>query len=151
MKFIFALLVACLAIASVSANFDVCGPHQCEIGHSCVCDNGQYRCVYYCGDVIVTQKVVSRWSDNNGQQPYTQVEVTIRNASHKNVKNVVLGTQNMNLKDNNAIWSITRLSNGNLVLPTYVTKLSPGQTHTFGYINKGNNPANIYVKYVDLF
>eukprot|EP01132_Coremiostelium_polycephalum_P009199 gene9199-11274_t len=98
--------------------------------------------------VSLSQKVINRWADNNGQLPYVQVEVTLKNVGHSNVNTVVIDTDHtLNLKDGNAIWNISILGNGDLSLPAYGAPLSPGETFTFGYINKGNNAANLRIRY----
>ncbi|KAF2075061.1 hypothetical protein CYY_003628 [Polysphondylium violaceum] len=150
MKFFVALLFALIAISvsSTAAHDFQCGVYRCPDMHACVCDAGVFRCVYRCDEVIITQTVTRRWADNNGQLPYAQVEVSVKNVGHRMVKDVTIGTVGMNLKDNNAIWGISTQGN-DIHLPSYVD-LAPGQTHQFGYINKGNNAATLYVKNVNL-
>ncbi|KAF2075555.1 hypothetical protein CYY_003141 [Polysphondylium violaceum] len=127
MKVFVALLFALIAvsISSASANDFQCGVYRCPDMHACVCDAGVFRCVYR-----------------------SQVEVSVKNVGHRMVKDVTIGTVGMNLKDNNAIWGIS-VEGRDIHLPSYVD-LAPGQTHQFGYINKGNNAATLYVKNVKI-
>ncbi|EGG15385.1 hypothetical protein DFA_10219 [Cavenderia fasciculata] len=145
------LLFALLAVTVSTATPFKCGPKMCGPGQTCEfdCVTNQYQCVYKCDYVTVTQKVVSSWADNNGQIPYVQLEVTVTNHGPRVVKDVLMGTSGMNLKDGNAIWSVDRIGS-DLSLPSYVSQLAVGQSHKFGYINKGTQAAYIYVKNVQL-
>ncbi|EFA76088.1 hypothetical protein PPL_10667 [Heterostelium album PN500] len=94
--------------------------------------------------LLLTQKIVKQWTDDNGSKPYTQVEVTIRNNGPRSVNQVVIGAADgtLNIRDATSIWNIAVVG-ADFTLPSYASTLGAGQTFTFGYINKGNQPANI--------
>eukprot|EP01133_Synstelium_polycarpum_P022732 gene22732-27268_t len=52
----------------------------------------------------------------------------------------------MNLRDAGAIWNVVQSDNGDLSFPSYITPLKVGDSYTFGYINKGDNQANLWVR-----
>eukprot|EP01133_Synstelium_polycarpum_P013007 gene13007-15299_t len=149
MKFLFALIVL-MTVASATYQ---CGPHQCYPGSSCVfdCVTNTHGCVPNCQQVTFSQRIINSWADNNGKQPYVQVEVTVMNHGPRAVKNIIIDTDNtLKLKDNNSIWNVAQAANGDLSFPTYITPLASGKTFTFGYINKGTQAAHMYLKSVDL-
>ncbi|EFA75277.1 hypothetical protein PPL_11352 [Heterostelium album PN500] len=147
MKVLISLFVL-MAVALTSAHYN-CGSNICNPYYSCVLDGHDYGCIFRCDRVILTQKVVKQWTDDNGSKPYTQVEVTIRNNSPRPVNNVVIGAADgtLNIRDATSIWNIAVVG-ADFTLPSYASTLGAGQTFTFGYINKGNQPANMYLKYV---
>ncbi|EFA76091.1 hypothetical protein PPL_10670 [Heterostelium album PN500] len=146
MKVLIALFVL-MAVAFTSAHYS-CGANICNPYYSCVLDGHDYGCIFRCDRVTLTQKIVKQWTDDNGSKPYTQVEVTIRNNGPRSVNQVVIGAADgtLNIRDATSIWNIAVVG-ADFTLPSYASTLGAGQTFTFGYINKGNQPANMYLKY----
>ncbi|EGC32011.1 hypothetical protein DICPUDRAFT_12263, partial [Dictyostelium purpureum] len=151
MKFIAILLLALLAIATTSANANVCGRYACAPGHSCICDKGVFRCVYQCNELQIVQTVVNRWTDGS-EGPSVQVQVQIINHSGVSIKDLVIASA---VKLNaNQIWGVDKctFSNGITImdLPNYQNGIANGSSYSFGYIAKGDHAANLYVQKVYL-
>eukprot|EP01133_Synstelium_polycarpum_P012175 gene12175-14250_t len=152
MRFITGLFVLLAVVASASANYQ-CGPNQCYPGSSCVfdCNTNVHGCIPDCNQVTFSQTVVNRWTDDNSKLHLTQVEVTVRNHGPRAVKNIIIDTNHsLQLRDAGAIWNVVQASNGDLSFPSYIAPLNAGQAYTFGYINRGDNIASMYLKSVDL-
>ncbi|EGC36830.1 hypothetical protein DICPUDRAFT_31231 [Dictyostelium purpureum] len=151
MKFLVTILVALLAVSFASATSPFqCGPRNvCQPFQSCVCDHGVFKCVYDCPEVQIVQTIFNRWADNNGNQPSVQVQVDIINRTNRNIKDIIIATD-VNL-NSNQIWGVDKIfvSNGITVidLPSYVDIAAHGK-YSFGYINRGNSAAHLYVKNV---
>eukprot|EP01133_Synstelium_polycarpum_P005725 gene5725-6621_t len=146
--FITGLFVLLAVVASASANYQ-CGPHQCYPGSSCVfdCNTNVYGCIPDCNQVTFSQNVVNRWTDDNSKLHLTQVEVTVRNHGPRAVKNIIIDTNHsLALRDAGAIWNVVQAANGDLSFPSYIAPLNAGQSYTFGYINRGDNIASMYLK-----
>ncbi|KAK5583031.1 hypothetical protein RB653_004622 [Dictyostelium firmibasis] len=141
-NFIAILLFALLAISFTSANYQ-CGRYACLTGHSCICDNGVYRCVYVCEELTITQTITNSWVDGE-KNPNVQVSVEVLNHTHRTIKDIVIATD---VKLNSGqIWG-AQLNGFFLDFPDYIS-IAPGQNHTFGYINKGTHAAHLWVQHV---
>eukprot|EP01133_Synstelium_polycarpum_P006260 gene6260-7261_t len=146
MKFA-SIIFVLFAVAAASATYQ-CGPHQCPPGSSCVfdCQINRYTCVPNCQQVTFNQRIVNSWADNNGQQKYIQVEVTVTNHGPRAVKNVIIDTDyTLKLRNPGDIWNVAQAANGDLSFPSYISPLNSGKTYTFGYIAKGTTLPRLYL------
>ncbi|KAN0006877.1 hypothetical protein ACTFIU_005070 [Dictyostelium citrinum] len=140
MKFLIAILLALLAVSVSSAHFQ-CGRYACLPGHTCICDNGVFKCVYVCEELIITQTVTERWVDGaNG--PSVKVEVEAYNHTPHTIKDIVIATDAQ--LNAGQIWG-AQLNGFLLNMASYVS-IAPGQSHHFGYINKGDHAAHLWVQ-----
>ncbi|KAK5579459.1 hypothetical protein RB653_009142 [Dictyostelium firmibasis] len=142
MKFLLVILFALIAISVSSAHYQ-CGRYACLPGHSCICDNGIFRCVYVCEELTITQTITDRWVDG-AEGPSVKVSVNVLNHTYRTVKDILIATDaNLNAGQ---IWG-AHLNGFLLDFPDYVS-IAPGMNHTWGYINKGNNAAHLWVQKV---
>ncbi|EAL68372.1 hypothetical protein DDB_G0278399 [Dictyostelium discoideum AX4] len=146
MKFIITILLfALLTISFSSASEDSfqCGRYACLPGHSCICDNGVYRCVYVCEEVTIVQTITDSWVDSE-KKPSVKVNVDVINHTHRTIKDIVIATDaHLN---SGQIWG-AHLNGFLLDFPDYVS-IAPGQIHSFGYINRGTSAAHLWVQHV---
>ncbi|EAL68384.1 hypothetical protein DDB_G0278423 [Dictyostelium discoideum AX4] len=140
MKYLIAILLALLAISVTSAHYQ-CGRYACLPGHTCICDNGVFKCVYVCDELIITQTVTESWVDG-ADGPSVKVEVEAYNHTPHTIKDIVIATDaKLNAGQ---IWG-AQLNGFFLNMASYVS-IAPGQTHKFGYINKGDHAARLWVQ-----
>ncbi|KAK5582997.1 hypothetical protein RB653_004587 [Dictyostelium firmibasis] len=140
MKYLIAILLALLTISVTSAHYQ-CGKYDCLPGHSCVCDNGVFRCVYVCEELTIIQTVTERWVDG-AEGPSVKVNVEVLNHTHRTIKDIIIATDaKLNAGQ---IWG-AQLNGFLLNMASYVS-IAPGQTYSFGYINKGNHTAHLWVQ-----
>ncbi|EFA86426.1 hypothetical protein PPL_00218 [Heterostelium album PN500] len=149
---IFVTLFVLMAVALSSAHFQ-CGTNTCNPNYSCIFDGHNHGCLYGCGDmVMIHQQIVNQW--NVDSQHFVQVQVSVVNHSAYNVNNVIIGAADgtLNLRDNTSgsIWNIQCLPSGDFTLPSATPTINAGQTFNFGYINRGYNVANLYVKNIHI-
>ncbi|KAM9989281.1 hypothetical protein ACTFIY_005326 [Dictyostelium cf. discoideum] len=126
MKYLIAILLALLAVSVTSAHYQ-CGRYACLPGHTCICDNGIFKCVYVCEELIITQTITERWVDGT-DGPSVKVEVEAYNHTPHTIKDIVIATD-------------AKLNAGQI----WGAQLN-GQTHKFGYINKGDHAAHLWVQ-----
>ncbi|KAN0009255.1 hypothetical protein ACTFIU_006530 [Dictyostelium citrinum] len=86
--------------------------------------------------VNITQTIVNSWNDGN--QDYIQVSVTITNIGPTTIRSFSFKLNNIV-----SIWEVETLSSNNTnnnsyQLPNWVSSISSGSSHTFGYIQKSN-------------
>ncbi|KAN0028681.1 hypothetical protein ACTFIV_010530 [Dictyostelium citrinum] len=89
--------------------------------------------------VNITQTIVNSWNDGN--QDYIQVSVIITNIGSTTIRSFSFKLNNIV-----SIWEVeTLLSNNNTnnnnntyQLPNWISSISSGSSHTFGYIQKAN-------------
>ncbi|EGC38071.1 hypothetical protein DICPUDRAFT_149279 [Dictyostelium purpureum] len=148
MKFLLILLVALLAISAVSAN--QCGRFVCLPGHSCIGNKGVWGCHYHCEELVIEQKVVNNWTDGVNGPASVQVQVTITNRSHQNIKDIIIASAVQ--LNNNQMWGVDHCTFENGVtlmdLPNYAQGIAPGASYTFGYVARGSSAANLYVEHI---
>ncbi|KAM9952867.1 hypothetical protein ACTFIR_007923 [Dictyostelium discoideum] len=140
MKYLIAILLALLAVSVTSANFQ-CGKYDCLPGHSCICDNGIFKCVYVCEELTIVQTVTESWVDGaNG--PSVKVDVEVINHTHRTIKDIVIATDaKLNAGQ---IWG-AQLNDFYINMASYVS-IAPGKSYHFGYINKGDHAAHLWVQ-----
>eukprot|EP01133_Synstelium_polycarpum_P006607 gene6607-7674_t len=91
----------------------------------------EYTCVPNCQQVTFASKIVGSWADNNGQNKYIQVEVTVTNHGPRAVKNVIIDTDyTLKLRNPGDIWNVAQAANGDLSFPSYISPLASGNTYT---------------------
>ncbi|KAN0009254.1 hypothetical protein ACTFIU_006529 [Dictyostelium citrinum] len=86
--------------------------------------------------INITQTIVNSWNDGN--QDYIQVSVTITNIGPTTIRSFSFKLNNIV-----SIWEVETLSSNNTnnnsyQLPNWVSSISSGSSHTFGYIQKAN-------------
>ncbi|EGG15795.1 hypothetical protein DFA_09463 [Cavenderia fasciculata] len=123
MKAIFALCVMLLALSVAAAH------HHNEIG--------------------ISHRLIGTWTDSQTGECFSQYDVTITNGCHgSRVCSVCIGTDaTCRLRDNNSIWNVVRLSNGDITLPANQT-INLNSSYTFGYIVHGTAVPTLCVKSV---
>eukprot|EP01132_Coremiostelium_polycephalum_P005768 gene5768-7177_t len=135
-----------LAIATISAGFP-CGPFACNHGEICHSINDICSCIphYVCRDVELTAKIVRKWVDESrGGGVFTQYDVTVRNNLSRDVKQIYIGTDcSLRLRDSD-LWNAQRV-NGFLTLPAVQPSINSQSAFTFGFILKGDEPANLWI------
>ncbi|KAK5581575.1 hypothetical protein RB653_001612 [Dictyostelium firmibasis] len=140
MKYLIAILLALLAVSVTSAHYQ-CGKYACLPGHSCICDNGVFKCVYVCEELTIIQTVTERWVDGV-EGPSVKVNVEVLNHTHRTIKDIVIATDaKLNAGQ---IWG-AQLNGFLLNMASYVS-IAPGKTYNFGYINKGDHVAHLWVQ-----
>ncbi|EGG15846.1 hypothetical protein DFA_09515 [Cavenderia fasciculata] len=123
MKFIFALCVMLLALSVAAAQH-----------HS---------------DITINHKLIGTFTDSKTGECFSQFDVTITNhCNSARVCSVCIGTDaTCRLRDNNAIWNVVRLANGDITLPAGQT-INLNSSYTFGYIVHGTAVPTLCVKSV---
>ncbi|KYQ90906.1 hypothetical protein DLAC_07779 [Tieghemostelium lacteum] len=150
MKAFLTLTTLLLSIAVISASYP-CGTGICGDGELCYTRDSICRCMRYyeCHDVDLTVRQINSWTDAKDNCVYTQYDVDIRNHMNRNIKQIFIGTSNMQLKDNNSIWGARRLHNGDVTLLEN-QDVNANAVHTFGFIvraTKDNRPS-LFIKAV---
>ncbi|KAK5576330.1 hypothetical protein RB653_007471 [Dictyostelium firmibasis] len=139
-------LLLCIAFASASTDGLICKYGEISYTRNSICSCVPY---YSCHDISLNQYVVSTWTDSVTKQAYTQYNVVITNHLGLDVKNLIIGSDSsLCLRDSTSIWNIQLLSNGNLILPTVQPSINKDSTFTFGFILKGTQRANLFIKAV---
>eukprot|EP01133_Synstelium_polycarpum_P012905 gene12905-15159_t len=84
------------------------------------------------------------------KKQFTLVEATITNKGARPVKNIILSSKGLSLRHlgSPSIWGVEQ--EGDLSLPPGIGPLKCNQTYTFGYIQNGDKPATLSLKYVEL-
>ncbi|KAF2068241.1 hypothetical protein CYY_010434 [Polysphondylium violaceum] len=141
---IFLLIVASVFALSIPSIF--ASDPKCPANYSAVDTQygGVISCQLHTNELIITQTVTSKWSENNDQYPYAQVLVEIKNIGSKVINQLVLSPLCLNtLKDSNAVWGVAH-QGCDIHLPDYST-IHPNSALFFGYITKGSNAQPINV------
>ncbi|KAF2078451.1 hypothetical protein CYY_000201 [Polysphondylium violaceum] len=153
MKFLLVLVASLIAltIPSIFASHELCGGlYQCPDKYSCLNDvqyGGIYSCLMTTDELNITQTVTSRWADNNGEIPYAQIIVQLKNIGNRTLSDVILSPLCLDsLKDSNALWGVS-YADCKVHLPEY-SNLAPNAVLTFGYIAKGNDSLPMSVEQV---
>ncbi|KAN0044962.1 hypothetical protein ACTA71_006489 [Dictyostelium dimigraforme] len=140
MKYLIAILLALLAVSVTSASYQ-CGRYACLPGHSCICDNGVFKCVYVCEELTIIQTVTEHWVDG-AEGPSVKVDVEVINHTTRTIKDIIIATDaKLNAGQ---IWGASL--NGFLINMADYFTVAPSQNFHFGYINKGNFAAHLWVQ-----
>ncbi|EGG15797.1 hypothetical protein DFA_09465 [Cavenderia fasciculata] len=101
-------------------------------------------------DITISHTLIGSWTDSHTGECFSQYDVTITNKCNSaRVCSLCIGTDaTCRLRDNNAIWNVVRLSNGDITLPANQT-INAGASYTFGYIVHGTAVPTLCVKSVN--
>ncbi|EGC40149.1 hypothetical protein DICPUDRAFT_91080 [Dictyostelium purpureum] len=147
MKYIIVLLFALLTISFSAATYP-CGNGVCSNSDICRTFNNVPGCTPRSSytEITLSSKVVNIWYDGNAGKWYTQYDITISNNSNYNLKQINIGTANLNLRDPQSLWNMVKSPSGVLSLPSYQQSINAHASYVFGYILVGQNqPATLSI------
>ncbi|KAN0029462.1 hypothetical protein ACTA71_007591 [Dictyostelium dimigraforme] len=137
-------LLLLIAVSSASTSGLICRYGEINYTRNSICS-----CIpwYSCHDIVLNQYPISTWTDSVTGQVYTQINVDIINHLVVDVKKIVIGSDStLCLRDSKSIWNMQLLSNGDLIFPQVQPSVNKDNVYTFGFIVKGTQKANLYIK-----
>eukprot|EP01133_Synstelium_polycarpum_P005240 gene5240-6063_t len=138
-------LVTLAFVAGSNAWKTQCGATVCGEGQVCVCRDGVSNCVLLsdCGYVAVVNTAERSWVENG--MTYTLFRCHIVNYGYDHLSQMTIGTDcTLDIKDG-SIWNI-EVHGNDLVLPAYSNGIDGQKTYTFGFILRGNQSPNMFIK-----